>query len=129
MRSKKGRFVKGHSPSQETRDKMAKTRRDKARPYFPKGVKTTQGYIQLYIPEHPMASRSGYILEHRFVISQKIARILKSNEIVHHINGVKDDNRVENLTLTAKVSHNNFHTGKMTCPYCQETYLVKSMGK
>lgn len=48
---------------------------------------------------HPNASRKGIILEHTLVMSQIIGRPLRKGENVHHINGVRDDNRPENLEL------------------------------
>jgi hypothetical protein len=57
------------------------------------------GYILLYMPEHPDARKSGYILEHRYVMEQAIGRRLTEIEVVHHINGDTQDNRIENLEL------------------------------
>ena len=64
---------------------------------------SSNGYIWLYKPDHPFANKcdpKGYILEHRFIMEQKIGRYLKRGEVVHHINGVRDDNGIENLVLT-----------------------------
>lgn len=66
--------------------------------------KDKSGYIMIYKPEHPYGS-SGYIREHRLVIEEYLGRYLKPTEIVHHINGVKNDNRLENLFLCKNNEH------------------------
>lgn len=67
------------------------------------------GYIKLLMPEHPRANKGGYVLEHIVIAEKKIGRYLKANEVVHHINGIKDDNRPENLLILTKHEHSQLH--------------------
>ncbi len=66
------------------------------------------GYIKLLMPEHPRAI-NGYVLEHIVIAERKIGRSLTKEEVVHHINGIKDDNRPENLIVLTKKEHSNLH--------------------
>jgi len=61
--------------------------------------KDPNGYIRILEPGHLNANGRGYVLEHVLIISESLGRPLEKYEIVHHKNGVKDDNRIENLEL------------------------------
>lgn len=70
----------------------------------------SKGYVLIYSPNHPDANNRGYIQEHRLVMEEHLGRMLLHTEIVHHINGIKDDNRIENLALFSdSVSHTKHH--------------------
>lgn len=57
------------------------------------------GYVLIKDPSHPMAMINGYVMEHRLVMCNILGRPLLPHENVHHINGLRDDNRPENLEL------------------------------
>ena len=66
---------------------------------------THDGYIFICSPNHPHRNKRGEVAEHRLVMEQKLGRYLEPDEIVHHINGVRNDNCPENLELTDKHEH------------------------
>lgn len=65
-------------------------------------TKTGDGYVRIFLPNHPDSTRSGHILEHRLVMEEVLGRPLLKCETVHHKNGQRDDNRLENLELWVK---------------------------
>jgi hypothetical protein len=57
------------------------------------------GYKYSLMKDHPNASKNGYVFEHIAIMTNHLGRPLRDKETVHHKNGIKDDNRIENLEL------------------------------
>jgi hypothetical protein len=74
-------------------------------------IDKTLGYVRVYCPMHPYANTWGYVYEHRLVIEQSIGRTLIKGECVHHKNGVRWDNRLENLQLLSASEHSKIPKG------------------
>lgn len=68
-----------------------------------------KGYMLAYVPKHPNAHKDGYVLLHTVIMERYIGRYLLEDEVVHHINHVRDDNRIENLMLMKKKDHMSMH--------------------
>ena len=68
-----------------------------------------KGYVVVYAPKHPNAHADGYVMLHTVLMERAIGRYLTSDEVVHHVNHVRDDNRIENLRLMDKHEHRSMH--------------------
>jgi hypothetical protein len=85
----------------------------KEAPYWKGGRKITDGgYVLIHKPEHQNCNNHGYVMEHRLIIEEVLNRYLTKEEIVHHINGIHDDNRIDNLMLFKNISEHIKHHKK-----------------
>jgi hypothetical protein len=99
----------GRQPIRSSFSELAKKNSVKARTGARGGnnkggkIKDKNGYVHLWMPDHPNCRTAGYIHEHRAVMSSMLGRPLAKGENVHHKNGVRDDNRPENLELWVSI--------------------------
>ena len=72
----------------------------------------SDGYISCYVPRHPYCHKDKYAMLHTVIMERSIGRYLYRDEVVHHVNGVRDDNRIENLQLMKTHDHQSMHMKK-----------------
>lgn len=131
-------MTNGYNPTEYCSIKCAKIAWSKnhipARPKWTKfpeelewtpGAVTDAGYVAVYLPEHPHATKKGRILEHRLVMEKEMGRFLESWEKVHHRNAIKTDNRVENLEIVTQQGRTGgwFAPTVGTNSKCTKTYM------
>ena len=105
---------KGRKHTNKSRKKLSETKKRSKNPNWQGGrTKDTNGYILILCNNHPDRNHDNYIFEHRLVMEKHIGRKLRAKEVVHHINGIVSDNRIENLRLFKNNSeHIKYHRNK-----------------
>ena len=85
--------------------KSGDSRRGTGRGYY-----YSNGYKRVYVKNHPYSDRDGFVLEHRLIMEEYLKCYLPPTEFVHHNNEIRDDNRLENLSLCSNREHmNDYH--------------------
>jgi len=99
-------------------------------------VERWAGYVGVYRPDHPRATKEGYVYEHVIVAERKMKRRLKPNEVVHHVNGKVKDNRPTNLLVLDRAEHMRLHNSKLYNQkeavirmYCKENCSLRLIGQ
>lgn len=72
-------------------------------------ITVTGGYVAVKVPWRKSAKADGYMLEHRKVMEDALGRHLRGDEVVHHANGDKQDNRIANLMILSNREHTLLH--------------------
>ncbi len=67
------------------------------------------GYVLVWVPEHPKSFAGGWYYEHILVIEKFNNRLIRKNETIHHIDGNKKNNLQHNLFLCCRTQHNKAH--------------------
>lgn len=82
-------------------------------------------YLYCIVRNHPNRTKNDYVLHHRVVMENHLGRLLSTEEIVHHLNGDKKDNSIENLQVLTVLEHNRIHALEsprkrtmLKCPWC-----------
>lgn len=91
----KGRAAWSAETEARFKERMSGTKN----PNWRGGRTTANGYVMVRKPDHPRAGKKGYVYEHILVMEQKLGRLTKRGEVVHHIDGNPKNNAPENLEL------------------------------
>lgn len=89
-------------------------------------------YEYALVPDHPNATKNGYVLLHRVIMENYIGRLLTPDEVVHHKDHNKKNNDISNLELLSLNEHNRLHVNERTrkylilkCPQCGKIFNMR----
>lgn len=117
------RWLKKFNITIRFRNETQKGKRGKDSRAWKGGKTMIGGYVYIFQPSHPRALKTGYVAEHHLIMEQKIGRYLYPWEVVHHINGIKTDNRAENLELLPNRGKHNTRVQEIY----QENIILKKI--
>jgi len=80
------------------------------------GISNDRGRVKIYSPDHPFATKQGYVYRYRLVMEKKLGRYLLPSEIVHHGDENKANDKADNLEVTTQSKHIKIHLPKMKGP-------------
>lgn len=78
-------------------------------PNWKGGKVKRMGYTYIRMPEHPQAGKQGYVREHILIWEKAHGCFLPKGQVIHHLNGIPDDNRLENLVAMNQKDHRKLH--------------------
>ena len=103
--------LKGKKLSEKTKEKLSIFHKGKhpinefqsgsKHPMWKGGIRKSKGRLFIYKPNHPFATKQNYVRQSRLIAEKCLGRYLTREEVIHHINGIKDDDKPENLYLFA----------------------------
>ena len=114
------RFLTGHAGTGRFHSAQAKalmsekaTQRFAGKPenhnHWRGGIKILNQYVYLYRPDHPNAHASGYVKRSTLIVSEMLGRPLKPNELVHHIDGNRQNDTKRNFLVCTRAYHMSLH--------------------
>lgn len=84
------------------------------------GTMNHRGYILEWAPKHP-AQVKGYVPQHRLIVEQSIGRLLMKQEVVHHKDHNRSNNKIENLEILSPSEHSKYHSTKFVIQFQGES--------
>ena len=105
-----GNFYEGRGEKYCSCKCCGETKLGNNHPNWRGGTRRRKGYLYIVLPYHPFRNIKNTYPEHRYIMEWVLDRFLKLSECVHHINGIRNDNDIQNLYLFPSLSdHIKYH--------------------